>query len=690
MIEVKVQFKEGVEKTYSFDKEQVFFGKHPANDIPLNSGAVGLRHARLCKYRGMWWAEDLKSPTGTRLNGEVLSAPAVVSAGDRIEIADVKISVLRAGVVQTPAPAPAAVTSELTSSRQGARAEAPRPSGLGQNTLVLQAPGTPPASAGGGTGTNASYGSSSQGVGNYSPNASGLGAAGSQGQNMNAGYGFGGVEMPTTLPSSSSNGGVSGGHDSAPMGGYGGLQNSGSSSASAYIPSSGGLSGGGTTPNTYGSSATASSADPSSLGRKLGWMPGQPRSIEETGLRRTVIVDLILKSIYFAGEVSGLDLREQLKLPYDLLEPIIGELRRDKLVDMKGGGGGFGSISMVYFITNKGTENIRQTLDRNRYVGPAPITMDDYVKGVETQSIRKIKVPKRRLQTAFGHLIIDDYIFDGIGPALNSGTAILFYGPPGNGKTAICQGMVNTLGEGIYIPYAIEADGNIIKVFDEHNHKPIARPEGSPPEYDQRYVFCQRPLMMVGGELTLDMLDMSYSTDAKYYEAPFQMKANGGILLIDDFGRQKVSPKDLLNRWIVPLESQIDFISLVTGRKLKVPFDVFVAFATNLNPDDLVDDAFLRRVRYKLEVKRPDLSLFKKLFQLTCGSQKVPFDESGFRHLVSLYERDKRPMNACEPRNIVSAIVSLADYFEREPVMESVLIDRAYAGYFTKFQQFVE
>lgn len=415
------------------------------------------------------------------------------------------------------------------------------------------------------------------------------------------------------------------------------------------------------------------------------WVPNAPRSVEDSGLRRSVVVDLILKSIYFAGELSGLDLRDQMKLPYDVIEPLIQELRRDKLLDIKGGGSNFGSISMTYTVTNKGTESVRQTLDRNGYIGPAPVTMETYLESVARQSVRKLKVPKRRMMSAFQHLIIDDYIFDGIGPALNSGTAILFYGPPGNGKTAICQGMINCLGGGIFIPYAIEADGNIIKVFDEHNHKRLERP-AQLTDVDNRFVYCQRPLIMVGGELELDMLDMSYSSDAKYYEAPFQMKANGGILLVDDFGRQKVSPKDLLNRWIVPLESQIDFISLVTGRKLKIPFDVFVAFATNLNPDDLVDDAFLRRVRYKLEVQRPDRSLFRKLFELACKAQKIPFDEPGFEFLIGLYTRDKRPMNACEPRNIVSAVSSLADYFERPALLEKELLERAYGGYFTKFK----
>lgn len=597
MIELKVIHPDRSEQTLTFDKDQILIGRHPANDIAITLNSVGLRHARFCLHRGVWWVEDLKSALGTRVNGEPLSSPRLVNPHDKIEVGDRWVEVLRLDATLGTRPA------------GGVSAASPSGQELSPQTRPLQAPQT---------------------------ELTGFSTSRSQ------------PLQPPAPPWASASSSV------------------GQGVASAVTESA------------------PSSLPPSPLPEGPAWVPPAPRSIDDSGLRRTVVVDLILKSIYLAGELSGLDLRDQMKLPYDVIEPVLQELRRDKLIDVKGGGTNFGSISMTFYVTTKGTESVRQTLDRNGYIGPAPITMETYLESVSRQSVRKLKIPKRRMVSAFQHLIIDDYIFDGIGPALNSGTAILFYGPPGNGKTAICQGMINCLGGGIFIPYAIEADGNIIKVYDEHNHKPIERPSQLM-DVDQRFVYCQRPLIMVGGELELDMLDMSYSSDAKYYEAPFQMKANGGILLVDDFGRQKVSPKDLLNRWIVPLESQIDFISLVTGRKLKIPFDVFVAFATNLNPNDLVDDAFLRRVRYKLEVQRPELSLFKKLFELACKAQKIPFDEQGFEFLVGLYARDKRPMNACEPRNIVSAVASLADYFERPALLEKELLERAYGGYFTKF-----
>ncbi len=416
------------------------------------------------------------------------------------------------------------------------------------------------------------------------------------------------------------------------------------------------------------------------------YVPPVPRNILQTGLKRGHITDLLLKTTYFAGEISGYELADEMRLPFnDVLEPIIQELRRDKLLDVKGGGGSFGAVSMVYSVTTKASDLIQQILDRNRYTGPAPVSMADYVELVEAQSIRRKKMPKRRLLPEFGHLVLDDDIFDVVGPAINSGMAILLYGPPGNGKTAICQAMINCYDDYIFVPYAIEVDGNIIKVFDEHNHRVVSggRVAGQP-LYDERYVLCRRPLIMVGGELSLDMLDMSYSPEARFYEAPIQLKANGGILFVDDFGRQRMSPRELLNRWIVPLESEIDFISLVTGKKLRIPFDVFVVFATNLDPESLVDEAFLRRVRYKAEVGRPSWAQYRTIFERACAAHDIPFSEAGFAYLKSLYERDGRPIAACEPRNLLDAVRSLGEYFEREPELTPEFLDRAYRSYFTR------
>ncbi len=415
-------------------------------------------------------------------------------------------------------------------------------------------------------------------------------------------------------------------------------------------------------------------------------VPPVPVDITQTGLKRGAVTDLLLKTTYFAGEISGYELAHEMRLPFKtILEPIIQELRRDKLLEVKGGGGSFGAISMIYSVTSKASDLLRQILDRNRYTGPAPVSMTDYVELVEAQSIRRQKMPKRRLVPEFGHLVLSDDVFDGIGPAINSGMAILLHGPPGNGKTAICQAMINCYDDLIFVPYAIEVDGNIIKVFDEHNHKVVSSGRsGGEAFYDQRYVLCRRPLIMVGGELSLDMLDMTYSPEARFYEAPIQLKANGGILFVDDFGRQRVSPRELLNRWIVPLESEFDFISLVTGKKLRIPFDVFVVFATNLDPESLVDDAFLRRVRYKLEVGRPTWEQYRTIFEMACASHDIPFSEEGFAYLKRLYERDRRPIAACEPRNLLDAIRSLGEYFERDPALTPEFIDRAYRSYFTR------
>lgn len=727
MIELRVIAPDGAERLVTIERNQIFFGRHPANDVLMAHPTISLRHGRICFFRGALWVEDLKSALGTRLNGEPLSTPRPLSTQDTVEVGEFRLILSRA--IEVPE-APSA---------EGQSQQSPRAGGSsGGTTMEPGSPGPASASrssaaAGDGAGRSGSVGPSllarpaplPVAVGSSSPSdalsvPAVIRSAGKAGSELSDAWrtnqsgswraGFSRPESPGEAgqkprpadarpaaagPTSSQLSTVALSKAAAPA-------QPGPTQAPREVVAA-------PTEVTRGSEAPRATDRPLSIssgaagpgqsaarpaprpvaGRPTpppppAWIPKVPRNMDETGLRPAVVVDLVLKSIYSAGELTGYDLRAQMKLPYDLIEPVITELRRDKLIDVKGGGGTFGAISMTYMVTTKGGEAIRQILDRNRYVGPAPVTMAEYLKCVEAQSIRKLKIPRRQLVEAFKHLVVEDYIYDGIGPALNSGTAILFYGPPGNGKTAICQAMVDCLGDGIYIPHAIEADGNVIKVYDEHNHRPLNR--AGAPESDQRYVYCQRPLIMVGGELTLDMLDMSYSSDAKYYEAPFQMKANGGILLVDDFGRQRVSPTDLLNRWIVPLESQIDFISLITGRKLKVPFDVFVAFATNLNPADLVDDAFLRRVRYKLEVQRPSAELFRTLFKLACDKHRVPFDEESFQILLRMYQQDKRPMNACEPRNLVSAVESLADYFEREPVLDEDLLSRAYTGYFTRFQ----
>ncbi|MBM7116070.1 ATPase [Archangium primigenium] len=424
------------------------------------------------------------------------------------------------------------------------------------------------------------------------------------------------------------------------------------------------------------------------IGNAPRFVPPQPRNLEELGLNATMVEELVLKAIFFAGEMRGMDIANRLKLPTTVVDEVLEALRRQKYIDIRGGGGsGLGKSTMIYQLTTFATDVLRQILDRNRYNGPAPVPLQEWIQSVKKQSIRGNRITRQRMEDKFGDLIIRDYIFDGIGPAMNSGRAIFFYGPPGNGKTAICQGMVNCFEGDIFIPHAILIDDFIVRIYDSILHRPVEEEPGAP-AYDRRWVRCRRPLVVVGGELTLDMLDLVYSPEVKYYEAPFQMKATNGMLLVDDFGRQKVSPKDLLNRWIVPLESDVDMLTLHTGKKVQVPFDVFSAFSTNLDPSDLVDDAFLRRVRYKLEVQRPDEDLFHQIFQVMCDKRGVDYDPDVVQYLInSHYTPHQRLFAACQPRDLLDQMIDMAHYRGEPPRLTRDLVDSAVRSYFVRFDK---
>ncbi len=416
------------------------------------------------------------------------------------------------------------------------------------------------------------------------------------------------------------------------------------------------------------------------------FFPQQPRSFEETGLSPSYIEELCLKHLFQAGDLQGSEIMRRLCLPGGLIEKVMGRLRKSKYVEVKGAaGGGVGRSGMIFSITKLGLEYVDHAMQRDRYIGPAPVPYDAYLEAVAAQSIRGNQLRRSDLQPHFEDLVLDDSVFDAIGPAMNSGQALFFYGPPGNGKTAICQRMTNCFGGHVYIPHAVIVDDFIIKIFDETIHKPV--PEQGSLGSDHRWVRCERPMVVVGGELMLHDLDLSYSSEVKYYEAPFQTKANNGMLLIDDFGRQKVSPGDLLNRWIVPLESEVDYLSMHTGKKLKVPFDVFVTFSTNLDPKELVDAAFMRRVPYKLEVTRPDVKLFGLIFQRECKVRGIPWDANMFRYLVRThYQPHNRHYNACEPRDLLKQVVNLCAYQGIEPQMSEEIIDRVVDNYFVQFE----
>ncbi len=432
------------------------------------------------------------------------------------------------------------------------------------------------------------------------------------------------------------------------------------------------------------------SARRAALEEHAGFVPLEPKSVAETGLGIGFLSDLVLKVLYFQGNMAGADICEIVKLPFiGVVDQIVEFLKREQMVEVKGGAG-LNEAAYRLAITNRGSVRAREVLDRGQYAGPAPVALTAYNKAMRRQTARHVTVNPQVIRSTLSHLVLDDNVFDQIGPAVNSGRSIFLFGPPGNGKTAIAESIGRIiLNDDIVIPYAIEVDGQVIKVFDDVNHVradesedevPDRRSQGKP---DQRWVRIHRPVIIVGGELTLEGLDLVFDDASMYYEAPFQLKANGGMFLIDDFGRQLVRPRDLLNRWILPLEKRIDYLTLRTGRKIEVPFEVLIVFSTNLEPRDLVDEAFLRRIRYKVEIVDPSFENYREIFKRVCRSRKVAYDEQGLAYLLQeYYLKPKARLRACHPRDIVDELVDIAGYRGLEPALTPELIDLACKSYF--------
>jgi hypothetical protein len=413
------------------------------------------------------------------------------------------------------------------------------------------------------------------------------------------------------------------------------------------------------------------------------WVPRLATTIEATGLNRTFLTESVLRTIYNQSRVTGAAIVEHLRLFYGTVEPLIQELRQAEYIDIAGQRG-YGDINYEYILTPRGTQAVADALQKTQYNGPCPVPFNEYIDSVHQQTIKHVVVTRRNIRQAFSDLVMSETILNEVGPAVNSASSIFLFGYPGNGKTAISERITRLMGDNIYLPYAVEANGQIIKLYDPILHTAITEP---PPEdlpaYDQRWIKIQRPVVIVGGELTLPMLELTYNTIAKIYEAPFQMKANGGIFLIDDFGRQQCRPMDLLNRWIVPLEKHFDYLSMVTGQKLEMPFDQLIIFSTNLDPNDLADEAFLRRIKFKINVTDPSEEHWRRIWEVVCRNRKIPYNEHGIDYLVAKWYRlQDRPFRMCHPRDILDQMISMAKYNMEPVTFNPDLIDAACATYF--------
>ena len=413
----------------------------------------------------------------------------------------------------------------------------------------------------------------------------------------------------------------------------------------------------------------------------------EPRTVEATGIPRDFISNLALKIIYFNGTMKAWQVAQTLRLNFaGVVDPILQELKSQHLLQVTGSKD-LSSTSFQYAITEKGSQRARELLERSRYVGPCPITLKHYVQVVKLQSQNRPKVREDDVRVALSGLVLSKEILDRIGPAVNSFKSVFLYCSPGNGKTSIAKAITRKLlPDNIMIPHAIYEDGQVIKVYDAEVH-PLMEDEASQlieaSGMDKRWVRCNSPVVITGGELTLQDLDLSWSETNRFYEAPLQLKANNGLLLIDDFGRQQMEPQELLNRWIVPLEERIDFLTFQTGKKFAIPFETLIVFSTNLNPESLVDEAFLRRIRHKMNIDNPNEQQFYRIFVSACRERGIKFDKNAFIYLLrEYYFSAGRPLKACHPRDLLDQLVDFATYRGKQPLMSTELIDLAARSYF--------
>ncbi len=424
--------------------------------------------------------------------------------------------------------------------------------------------------------------------------------------------------------------------------------------------------------------------------RDTGVAPPVPDTLEDTGVPAAVIEQLVLKFLYFQGEILGRDLASALGLEFSLIDGLLETLKRSHTVGVRKSLG-MGNSSGVFFLAEAGRATTREHLENNQYVGPVPVPLYQYVDVVRHQKLKNNWLNPVTLKEAFSHLVVEQDILAKIGPAVNSNKSFLIYGQPGNGKTALAEALFKVDTSPIYMPYAIECQGNIIQVYDPIYHQKLDENE---PEilsltkhsgYDRRWFRCKRPFIVTGGELTMEMLDLSYNKVSKVYDAPFQVKANNGIYLIDDFGRQKATPQEILNRWIVPMERNVDYLSFQSGGKVTVPFEAFLIFSTNLRPDNLGDEAFLRRIQYKMFLRSPNPGEYLQIFERFAKSKELELDNGVAQaFLQKHYVEGGKRYRRCHPRDIINHAIDIINFDNLPKKLTPELLDEAFNSCFVE------
>src|SRR5262245_3305312 len=411
--------------------------------------------------------------------------------------------------------------------------------------------------------------------------------------------------------------------------------------------------------------------------------PTAPDNLQEAGLTMSFLNDMVLKTLYVRGSMLGLELARFMCLPFKVLEESLRFLKDEKCIEVAGGDM-IGRVSYRFTLTELGRKRAQESTRQCAYVGPAPVPLDDYVEQAYRQAVTGITCSPEPLRAAFAHLVLKEELFSAIGPAIVSGKSVFIYGPPGNGKTSVARSIgdfMNNAGGEIYVPYAFLAENSIITVYDQSLHQAVEGDVNDRMEdneatirrllntgtIDPRWIRIRRPVIVTGGELNLEMLDLRFNSASNFYQAPLHVKANGGVFLIDDFGRQLCSPKELLNRWILPLEDRHDYLTLASGKKFEVPFEQLIIFSTNLDPRDLVDDAFLRRIRHKVEMLAPARDIYERIFAAVAKRLGMNACPEAIDYLYERYYNASRSPRASDCRDLLEIIQAICRY-RRQPV----------------------